>query len=94
MAYTGRVDGGLYIAQKSRNNTAVVWVMQTGGGNKGMIDLAHTKTSEIISWIGQRETRLRQETRRGETTITTPHHPEGRTRRRAPACPLEEDGGG
>jgi len=29
---------GSYMAQKSRNSIAVVWVMRIGGGNKGMID--------------------------------------------------------
>jgi len=34
----GRPGGWSYIAQKSRNSIAVVWVMQMGGGNKGMIE--------------------------------------------------------
>jgi len=38
MAYKGRVGGRSYIAQQSRNSIAVVWVMQMGGGYKGMID--------------------------------------------------------
>ena len=38
MAYKGRVAGRSYIAQKSRNSIAVVWVMQMGGGNKGILD--------------------------------------------------------
>jgi len=38
MAYTGKVGGRSYIAQKSRNSIAVVWVLQMGWGNKGMID--------------------------------------------------------
>jgi len=38
MAYKGRVGERSYLAQKSRQNIAVVWVMQMGGGNKGMID--------------------------------------------------------
>jgi len=38
MASPGRVRGGSCIAQKSRNSIAVVWVMQMGVGNKGMID--------------------------------------------------------
>jgi len=31
-------DRGSYIGQKSRNSIAVVWAMQIGGGNKGVID--------------------------------------------------------
>jgi len=38
MAYTGRVGGGSYIAQQSRNSIAVVWARLMGGGNEGMID--------------------------------------------------------
>jgi len=38
MAYKRRVGERSYIAQKSRDSTAVVWVMQMGGGNKGTID--------------------------------------------------------
>jgi len=38
MAYKRRVGERSSIAQKSRNSTAVVWVMQMGGGKKGMID--------------------------------------------------------
>jgi len=35
----GGSGGGMsYIAQKSHNSIAIVWVMQMGGGNKGMID--------------------------------------------------------
>ena len=38
----------IYMAQKSRNGIAVVWVMRMGGGNiKGCLILAHTQTSEI-----------------------------------------------
>jgi len=37
MTREGR-GGGSCIAQKSRDCIAVVWVMQIGGGNKGMID--------------------------------------------------------
>jgi len=33
MAYKGRVGGRSYIAQKSRNSIAVVWVLQVGGVN-------------------------------------------------------------
>jgi len=32
MAYKGRVGRMSYIAQKSRNSIAVVWVMRMGGG--------------------------------------------------------------
>ena len=38
MAYKGRVGGRSYIAQKLRNRVAVVWVLQMGGGGKGMIE--------------------------------------------------------
>jgi len=39
MAYKARVGGGgIYMAHKSRNSIAVVWVMRMGGGNKGLID--------------------------------------------------------
>jgi len=38
MASTGRVGGRSYIAHMSRIRIAVVWVMQLGGGNQGMID--------------------------------------------------------
>jgi len=34
----GGGGGGSYIAQKTRNSIAVVWVLQMGGGNEGMID--------------------------------------------------------
>jgi len=40
IAYKGKVGGRSYIAQKSRNSIAVVWVMQMemgGAGNKWMI---------------------------------------------------------
>ena len=37
------VGGRSYIAHKSRNSIAVVWVMQMGGGNEGMIDLCTRK---------------------------------------------------
>jgi len=37
MASTGRVGGRSFIVQKSSICIAVVWVMQMGGGNKGMI---------------------------------------------------------
>ena len=30
--------GGACVAQNSRNSIAVAWVMQLGGGDKGMID--------------------------------------------------------
>jgi len=33
-----RVGGSSYIAQTSCNSIAVVWVMQMGGGNTGMMD--------------------------------------------------------
>jgi len=38
MAYTERVGGRSYIAQKSHNSIAVVWVMRMGGGSTWMID--------------------------------------------------------
>jgi len=38
MAYEQGVGGRSYMAQTSRNSIAVVFVMQIGGGNKGMID--------------------------------------------------------
>jgi len=38
MAYKGRVGGGIYMAQKSRNRIGVVWVMRMGRVNKRMID--------------------------------------------------------
>jgi len=38
MASTGRVGGKPYVAQKSRNSIALVFVMKMGGGDKGMID--------------------------------------------------------
>jgi len=38
MASKERVGERSYIAQKSRNSIAVVWLMQMGGGNKGVID--------------------------------------------------------
>ena len=34
MAYKVKVGGRSYIAQKSRNTIAVVWVMQMGGGQR------------------------------------------------------------
>jgi len=43
MAYKGRVGGGAYIAQMSRNCIAVVWVMQMGRGYKRMNDSLHTQ---------------------------------------------------
>jgi len=37
------------MAQQSRNRIAVVWVMRTGGGNKGMIDSCiHTNRTNIL----------------------------------------------
>jgi len=40
----GGGGGGSYIAQKSRNSNAVVWVLQMVGDNRGMIDsCTHTK---------------------------------------------------
>ena len=38
VAHTEKVGGRSYIAQKSRNSIAVVWVLQMGGGNTGVID--------------------------------------------------------
>jgi len=38
IASTGRVRGRSYVAQKSRIRFAVVWVMKTGGVNKGIVD--------------------------------------------------------
>jgi len=43
MAYKGRVGGGTYMAQKSRNGIAVVRVVRMGRGNKWMMILAHTQ---------------------------------------------------
>jgi len=49
MASTGRVGGRSDIAQKSRTGIAVVWVMQVGGGNRGMHDsCAHTNKKEYL----------------------------------------------
>jgi len=47
MAYKGRAGGRSYIAQKSRNSIAVVWIMRIGGGKKGMMDsCTHQKRGE------------------------------------------------
>ena len=38
VAYKGRVGGRMYMAHKSRNCIAVVWVTRMGGVNEGKVD--------------------------------------------------------
>jgi len=46
MACKGRAGEGSYSAQIPCNSIAVVWVMQLGGDNKGMIDSCTHKNTE------------------------------------------------